>query len=90
MKKVYKYELDFEQKNKTTVFIPTDSKILKIGLQGDDLFLWALVDTLNEKVEEIKIEIYGTGWEIENAEQLEHLMTYHQNGHVWHVFKRNE
>ena len=89
MKKVYKYELDFEQKNITTVFIPTDSKILEIGLQGDDLFLWALVDTLNEKVEEIKIEIYGTGWEIENIEQLEHLKTYHQNGHVWHVFIRH-
>lgn len=100
MKKVYKYEIEHRLRwalPKTTVTIPADSTILDIGFQADGsntamedgLFLWAIVDTLNEKMEEIELEIYGTGWEIEEPNVLRHLKTIHHRGYVWHVFKRN-
>lgn len=101
MNKVYKYEIDHKLRwalPKTTVTIPAGSTILDIGFQADEentfmedgLFLWAWVDTLNENMEEIKLEIYGTGWEIEEPAGLRYLKTLHHRGYVWHVFIRNK
>ena len=87
MNKIYKYQRD---KINGTVTLPVGSNILDIEYQEDNLFLWALVDTLINETEDVELEIGGTGWDIENPDQLKHLKTLHHKGFVWHIFKRNK
>lgn len=68
------------------VEMPDRWAICDINHQGDELFLWANVDT-DEPVTANKFIIYGTGWEIRDMENLSFLKTVHMpNGMVWHVF----
>ena len=87
MNKIYKYQVD---EINGTVTLPAGSNILDIEYQEDNLFLWALVNTFINEMEDVELEIYGTGWDIENPDQLKHLKTLHHKGFVWHFFKRNK
>ena len=87
MNKIYKYPID---EIKGTITLPVGSNILDIEYQEGNLFLWALVDTNTKETQEIELEIYGTGWDIKNPDQLKHLKTLHHRGFVFHVFSRNK
>ena len=54
MMKVWKFSLD------TKVMMPLSAKILTVGGQGDDLFVWALVNP-DERMVEHTFLIVGTG-----------------------------
>lgn len=91
MKKIYKYPVNWSRSHdaphEASVELPRWAweNIIDIEFQGSELYLWAVVDP-SEPTEKINLEIYGTGWEIENADQLTHLKTVHVNGFVWHIF----
>ena len=87
MHKIYKYPLS---EIKGTATLPVGSNILDIEYQEGNLSLWALVDARINETEEVKLEIYGTGWNIKKPDQLKHLKTLHNRGLVWHVFSRNK
>jgi len=43
--------------------IPNDAKILHVGAQGDEMFVWAEVDT-ERSVMGFEFEVFGTGHEM--------------------------
>lgn len=73
-----------------TFEMPKDAKILSAGFQGDDLYVWALVDALTSEKAPRRIGVVPTG-----LESLPHDgFTYnfigtaiHDLGTVWHVFE---
>lgn len=90
MKRIYKYTINkvFDAPHTASVELPIGAKIIDFEFQGPHLYLWAVVDP-DAKIENVKFEIYGTGLDIENSDELTHLKTVHVNGFIWHIFKRN-
>lgn len=86
MKTIYKYSLELVEFQK--VELPENAEILSIQLQRGWICLWALVDTLANKVER-SFEIYGTGQEIEKSNgNRKYLTTFQtESGLVFHVFE---
>ena len=83
MKTIYKYPLlDWSQ----TIQLPKDAQVLTAAKQGDNVFVWALVDTTNEP-EPRTFTIIGTGNEIVQNGNLHHINTIFDNGFVWHIFE---
>lgn len=83
MKKIYKYPLQLADTQ--MIEIPKYAKILDAQLQGDDLFIWALVN-LDYPAESKKIFIFGTGFELPDDLYC-HISTVQIKGFVWHVFQ---
>lgn len=86
MKTIYKYILDI--KNEQLVKFPADSLIIDCQNQKDNIVIYAIVDTEQEKTVERKIEIYGTGNPIKDPENLNWLATRQIGDFVVHVFER--
>ena len=61
-KKVFKYLIQITT-HETTIEMPIGAKIISVGCQNDELFLWAHVDT-EKATEKRKIAVYGTGHEV--------------------------
>ena len=89
MKKVYKYPVKWGRDHEASVELPhlAWNNIIDFEFQGSELYLWAIVDP-KAPTENITLEIYGTDWEIKNADELTHLKTVHVNSFVWHIFIR--
>ncbi len=85
MKTVLKYEIG---PGVTLLQLPLGADPLHAGEQNDKMFLWALVD-LEMAKRDYQIEVYPTGHDVENGEELHHVGTVQQaSGLVWHVFVR--
>lgn len=70
--------------------MPVNAKICDINFQGNGLFVWAMSD-IHAPLEKSRFVVYGTGWKIDNAENLYFIKTVHApDGLVWHVFSVNE
>jgi hypothetical protein len=68
------------------VRIPQGAQILDAQLQGQRLFLWALIDPGAELVGR-QVHVVGTGWEIPpQYGELLYVSTFQDAGFVWHVF----
>jgi hypothetical protein len=82
MKTVFKYELGPEKK----IQIYVGAEILRVDAVGQQVFMWALVDTQNAK-EERYFKIYGTGHVIndKSAKYIGGCGT--AQGLQWHVFE---
>lgn len=82
---VYKYAL--ARVTRQTIALPKRARILCAEFQGNELFLWAQVDT-NEPHRERYIHIYGTGHDMKD-EDLLYINTVHLQdiGMVYHVFE---
>jgi hypothetical protein len=87
---IYKYLVKWDRVSKTTAEVCIDSRIIDFGFQGNELYLWAIVDTAYTETKEIELEIYGTCWEIDKPNELKHLKTLQQDSCVWHIFVRNK
>ena len=85
MRRIYKYELEITDKQ--DVEMPLGAQMLSVQMQGDKLCVWALITTGREQ-EVRHIEIYGTGRDIGNENQMNifHRGTVQDGGLVWHVF----
>ena len=87
MKKIYKYPLEITDTQ--FVELPLGAKILTAQMQGNQLCLWAIVNTLPGAVKKNRrIEIIGTGNPMPTGE-LEYISTFqvYGGGLIFHVFE---
>lgn len=82
---VYKYPVE----TKHPMYLPEGAEILKVAYQGEQLTLWAKVDTSNIDMP-ISLKIVPTGGHIPSREKLDYIDTVFQGPFVWHVFKVKE
>ena len=93
MKTVYKYELKAvcHQNLTEPVMMPNGAKILHVDAQGDDMFVWAEVDT-ERSVVDFHFEVFGTGHEMQEDMGVErnHIgsLMMHDGALVFHVYQR--
>lgn len=83
MKIIYKYKLSL---NSSIIKLPRGSKVLKFSNQGDDLFIWVLVDTDDTREVEVEYNIFGTGHEIRNVEGMKYFDSAFTDIFVWHLY----
>lgn len=87
MKKIFKYPLEITDTQ--FVELPLGAKILTAQMQGNQLCLWAVVNTLPEAVKKNRrIEIIGTGNPMPTGD-LEYISTFQMmgGGLIFHVFE---
>ncbi len=87
MKKIFKYPL--EVTDTQFVELPLGAEILTAQIQGDQLCLWAMVNTLPEAVKKNRrIEIIGTGNPVPTG-NLKYISTFQMmgGGLIFHVFE---
>ena len=87
MKTIYKYPLPLDRIQ--SVSMPADALIRSVGKQGDDLMLWAEVDT-NAPHKTRTIEIFGTGHSIpeDMGASRAYIGTVQAGFFVWHIYER--
>lgn len=84
---IYKYEV----KVGFNLFkVPTYARMLSFGQQDGKFYVWALVDTGFTQTQRHRIEVVGTGWELEGQSGFHRapfLGTLQDpDGFVWHAF----
>lgn len=62
MKRIYKYELIPVTKQK--IDLPSNSKVLSVKPQNENIVLYVLVDPEEQNKREIEVLVYGTGHDI--------------------------
>jgi len=86
---VYKYLLFEQAADDTIIALPRDAQFLKIGVQNDSIYLWALVDG-TMPTERFQFMLKGTGhWAgdiIGNGFYF--VDTVFMGPYVWHVWSR--
>lgn len=88
MKIVYKYPVIGVMGH---IEMPKGSKILHVGFQNRELFVWALVDVSEAETETRCFRLVATGGIIHTSEIKQFIGTVFENygGYVWHVFEIN-
>ena len=85
---IWKFELTKEKTQ--LVKMPEKSEIMDIQMQNGKPVMWALVHPYTREIE-VKINMYGTGWEThENTTKDEYLSTVQDGEFVWHFFMNYE
>lgn len=87
MKKIFKYPLEITDTQ--FVELPLGAEILTAQIQGSQLCLWAIVNTLPEAVKKNRrIEIIGTGNPMPTGD-LKYISTFqmYDGGLVFHAFE---
>ena len=86
MRTVYKYELPFTAAPKLDM--PAGAQVLEIAVQGEHVWLWALVDREETDMVNQEFLIIGTGWTVPDNLGVEFLKTLHlPSSEVYHVFR---
>jgi len=89
-RQVWKFNLGLIGRYVTSVpvAIPSGARLLSVGIQEDQMMLWALVDPPNKPVAR-EFMIIGTGVPSEalEARAPQFIGTVQHNGYVWHVFE---
>ena len=73
----------------TEIDVPGNYKILKVDYQNGHMCIWIMVESGKPKTR-ITIEVHGTGFKINDCENLEHIDTLQQDYFVWHIFERRK
>ena len=84
MRTIYKYPLqitDFQ-----TVKVPAGASPLTAQMQGDQLCLWAMIDTDVKETVDAVVKIFGTGNPVELDGEWGYMGSVQQSIFVWHVF----
>jgi hypothetical protein len=87
MKSIWKFPLKVTDTQ--TVQLPIGSKILSAKTQGEDIVLYALVDTKEIQKEVISVRIFGTGHPVDISTESWHYLDtvlHHGDMLVWHIF----
>lgn len=79
MRKVWKYEVTL-----SPTLMPFGAKIVHVGMQGHDPYLWAEVDP-DAPTEDRHFVVVGTGQDI--PESSVHVGTVLDRPFVWHVYE---
>lgn len=86
MKTIHKFLLEIS--DHPTVSMPVGAKILKLEVQDNDAYIWALVDTNRSMVESRFFYIRGTGHNCSGLSHKQYIDTlFFESGLVFHVFK---
>lgn len=83
MRTIYKYPLDLTDSQ--ILHLPSSAKPLSVQLQGEQLCMWAEVNTGVGGRKEVVITIVGTGHPIPPG-AVHYLGTVQQGQFVWHVY----
>ena len=82
---VHKYPLQIG--TKVSITLPIGSKLVRCAFQGATPMLW-VQKPLGATVSEVRhFNVYGTGWEIDEAAKLTHVDTMLQGQYVWHCYE---
>ncbi len=86
MSTIWKYILTTADEQ--VVEMPNGAEILSCQMQGEDLYLWALV-TPGADLKTRLIRIHGTGHPVPYAERLKFISTFQMHGGalIFHVFE---
>lgn len=86
MKRIYKYQL--QHANEQIVYIPGNSRMLRVDLQNERWTLWAEFETTESTFNRPKkLFVFGTGQEIPTNQPLHYINTFFQNQYVWHAYE---
>ena len=83
MKTIFKYPLSVTDTQ--FVKMPKSADPFTAHFQGDQLCIWAYVDT-EEDLEDREFKIFGTGQPIDLLGLFRFLSTVHHETGVWHIF----
>jgi hypothetical protein len=96
---IHKFPLEFSHNtNIAEVELPEGYKVVDVGSQGANLFVWALIKDphLSPQTPKIKVKfrIYGTGWPVDVKHKLDFDVCFIRTIHaivagscyVWHIF----
>ena len=81
---IFKYRLPLIKEPK--VQMPDGAEVIHVGMQDDQITLWAKVDS-NAEMETRNFAIAGTGRPDKRIRDAVHLGTVFDGGLVWHVFE---
>lgn len=86
MNSVYKYQL--ETTSIQNVMLPFSAEILSVECQGDNIVLYAFVDTTETKKKIAEVRVYGTGHTVAHGVGFRFIGTakMHNGNLMWHVF----
>jgi hypothetical protein len=100
MWKIWKYPITID--DAFELELPQSHKILKVGRQGDDYYMWVFVSTFTGKVKR-RFRLFGTGHPIpggpmfmsdtevciyqDEGGHLRYVDTIFQAPFVWHLFE---
>ena len=89
MKTIYKYPIVVGNNIINTY---DNCEILSADLDPKgNMSLWVLVDTMENKTNQIKIIVSGTGWDLPNATgPMCFIDTIKEEEYVWHVFEEKD
>lgn len=84
MRTIYKYKLELKETQR--VSMPAYSQIIKAGVQDNEIYIWAIIDTDKELLDKL-IRIVGTGNSTDAMTQANyHIDTVFMGSFVWHIF----
>lgn len=83
MKTIYKYPLFLMDEQ--SIGIHEGAHALSAQMKGDQLFVWALVDS-DAKLDSRKVRIFGTGNPVNLDGNWQFLGTVQERMFVWHIF----
>ena len=86
MKTIHKYSLDTTSAGKITVMMPLLAKIVMVGSQNGQPFLWAIVETESPLIAR-HYRLIATGQPIPGG--YEHVASFTRNNgeSSWHLFE---
>ena len=87
MKTIYKYPLEITDEQ--TVSMPIGAQVLSAQMQGNNLCIWALVDSDNFNCDR-RVRIFGTGNTVVLDDNWKFVGSVQERIFVWHIFIENE
>jgi hypothetical protein len=86
MKIIHKYSLDITNEDKVTVMMPRVAKVVMVGSQNGQPFLWAIVDSESPLFAR-HFRLIATGQPIPGG--YEHVTSFTRNNgeSTWHLFE---
>ena len=86
MKTIHKYSLDTTDEDKITVMMPRVAKIVMVGSQNGQPFLWAIVDTESPLIAR-HYRLIATGQPIPGGHDHVASFTRNNGESTWHLFE---
>jgi len=89
MRNVFKYAIPAptDPAGNVSITIPANAEVLSVGTQGDNVYLWALVDLATTGTETLHLRVFGTGHSFEGRLGRFLGTVFMYDGRlVWHVW----
>ena len=84
MKTIYRYPI---QVGANEILTYKNFQVLSAKIDPrEDLSIWVMVDTSEEKTETLKVFVAGTGWDFPQIENPVFVDTVKEGEYMWHVF----